>query len=270
MALSKPNIGTVAQINQSSNKRFIWYFLVVSFLCALPAFILYAGYDNVQILFIFFQIITLIIASFHIYFINEKLGWDEELIFLKKLLFTVGIMICSMLFFYAVCHYLVLKAVPDYVNLYLPSIFVFIIPFFVIATFDKAMQISPVRYKLWFYKENMYITDPDLIDYSNSHLMSFEFPKKYNDTVISNFKFKAPLDIQFAEMFYNYINEYNDAYRESQIEYQDSMSKAYGWLFYIKPNTWWKSKRIIDPHLTMRQNKLREQDVIVPKRFIVE
>jgi hypothetical protein len=73
MALSKPNIGTVAQINQSSNKRFIWYFLVVSFLCALPAFILYAGYDNVQILFIFFQIITLIIASFHIYFINEKL-----------------------------------------------------------------------------------------------------------------------------------------------------------------------------------------------------
>ena len=64
-----------------------------------------------------------------------------------------------------------------------------------------------------------------------------------------------------------YITEYNDKNRENPIEFQDSMSKAYGWYFFIKPASWWK--RILDPHLTVKQNQIKEHEVIAPKRFVV-
>ena len=266
----KPNVGHLSRINQSPNKKFIWYFLIVSILCGLPAFILFSGHDDVLFLYVLLQFITLCIAAFHIYFINEKLVWDDEMIFTKKLMFTCGITICGMLIFFSLCKYLIIKDYPEYSILYVTSLLIFIVPIFVIATFEKAMNLQPKKYKLWFYSDSIKAPDPDLIDFSNSYLLSFEFPKKYNDTVISNFKFKAPIDMQFGELFYNYLLEYNDTHRESIIEYQDMMSKSYGWLFYVKAKYWWNSEKIIDPHLTIRQNKVLEHNVIIPKRFIVE
>ncbi|MBK6444588.1 MAG: hypothetical protein IPO39_00325 [Bacteroidetes bacterium] len=269
MGFFKPNVGMASKINKSPNKRFIWYFILLSFFCALPGLFLLGGVSEAQKFFVLFQITTLLLAIFHIYYINTRLVWIDKFIFTKKLFFTIGIIAGSMFFFFLLSKFLVLKRSPDYISLFLPAFLVFIVPFFFIATFDKAMQIPMRKYKLWFYSENAKMPDLDLIDFSNSYILSFEFPKKYNDTSISNFKFKAPLDMQFGELFFMYITEYNDKNRENPIDYQDSLSKAYGWLFYIKPNAWWKRKRILDPHLTVKQNQIKENEVIAPKRFIV-
>ncbi|MFN8143759.1 MAG: TssN family type VI secretion system protein [Bacteroidia bacterium] len=265
----KVNLGTASKINSSPNKRFIWYFLLISLGCSLSGLVLLSGHDDAGKLFVWLQITTLLFACFHIYYINTRLVWLENLQFLKKLFFTLGITMGSMLFFFLLGKFLVLRKAPDYIPLFLPAFLVFVIPFFFIATFDKAMQIPMRKYKLWFYNENAKMPDLDLIDFSNSYILSFEFPKKYNDTSISNFKFKAPVDMQFGELFFMYITEYNDKNRENPIEFQDSMSKAYGWIFYIKPASWWKRKRILDPHLTVKQNQIKEHEVIAPKRFVV-
>lgn len=265
----KPGVSTIGKINKSPNKRFIWYFLLLSLLCALPGLLLLGGIGEAQKLFVIVQLTTLVLAAFHVYYINTRLAWIDKSVFLKKLAFTAGIVIGAMLFFFLLAKFLVLKKNPDYIPLFIPAFLVFIVPFFFVATFDKAMQIPGRKYKLWYYSEDAKMPDLDLVDFSNSYILSFEFPKKYNDTTISNFKFKAPLDMQFGELFFMYITEYNDKNRENPIEYQDDLSKAYGWLFYIKPNVWWKPKRILDPHLSVKQNQIREHEVIAPKRYIV-
>jgi hypothetical protein len=269
MGIPRPNAGHAAVINKSPSKEFIWYFILVSLITSLSSFILFIDFENVATYYLIIQFITLIFGSIHIYFLNKKLKWHKDFLLGKKLLFTYAISLCSMLFFYLLCRYVVLRNEEGYSKLYITSILVFILPLFVVATFDKAMQIEPRNYKLWFYNDNANSQDPDLIDFTNSYLLSFEFPKKYNDQVISNFKFKAPLDMQFGELFYNYIKEYNDAHRENAIEYLDQMSNSYGWLFALKKKSWWQNDRIIDPHLSIRQNKILEHDVILPKRFIV-
>ena len=80
-------------------------------------------------------------------------------------------------------------------------------------------------------------------------------------------KFKAPLNsINFGDLLYMYLYEYNDRNRESPIEYMDSAQNRYEWLFYVKPKHWWNSKKMIDPSLTVRENKIKENVVIVPYR----
>ncbi|MBL0104985.1 MAG: hypothetical protein IPP51_15215 [Bacteroidetes bacterium] len=269
MGIPRPNAGHAALINKSPLKRFIWYFLITSLLVALPSLILLGGYENASVNYVIFIVFALITGFFHVFFINEKLKWGDRSVLAKKISFTAGVMFCSMLLFYLLCRFLILKNVEGYSELYISALLAFIIPFFVVASFDKAMNIQPRKYKLWFFNDNINAQDPDLIDFSNSYLLSFEFPKKYNDTIISNFKFKAPVDMHFGELFYNYIKEYNDAHRENPIEYQDALSDSYGWLFSIKKRAWWQKERILDPHLTIRQNKILEHDVILPKRFIV-
>ncbi|MBL0138926.1 MAG: hypothetical protein IPP86_10405 [Bacteroidetes bacterium] len=268
-SVPKPGMGAVGRINNSTNKRFIWYLILLSFVCSLPGFILLGGIGEASKLFVLLQFTTLCFAIFHVYYINTRLEWNENMIFLKKFSFTLGVVLCSMIFFFLLSKFLILRKNPEYISLFLPAFLVFILPFFFVATFDKAMQIPSRKYKLWFYSDNTKMPDLDLVDFSNSYILSFEFPKKYNDTSISNFKFKAPLDMQFGELFFMYITEYNDKNRENPIEYQDGMSKSYGWIFYVKPNAWWKTSRILDPHLSVKQNQMKEHEVIAPKRYIV-
>jgi hypothetical protein len=73
----------------------------------------------------------------------------------------------------------------------------------------------------------------------------------------------------FSDLFYGYLNEYNDAHRDNQIEYQDQSGNPYGWLFYVKTGSRWKTV-ILDPHLTISQNGIKENFIIAPKRYITE
>ena len=129
------------------------------------------------------------------------------------------------------------------------------------------MAIPPEEYKKWFYPQKMEIPDMDKIDFINSYVLTFEVYKKDNERLPTFMKFKAPINtITFGELFYMYIFEYNDRNRESQIEFMDISQNRYAWLFYVKPKHWWNSKQMIDPSLTVRENKIRENVVIVPYR----
>ena len=144
---------------------------------------------------------------------------------------------------------------------------VFTFPILFQSIFDFAMAVPAVEYKKWYYPQKVEIPDLDKVDFTNSYVLTLEVRKKDNERMPTFMKFKAPLNnINFGDMFFLYLYEYNEAHREGPIEYMDANQKIYGWLFYIKPKHWWNSKRVLDPSLTIRENKIKENGVIVPER----
>ncbi len=111
-SVPKPSMGTVGRINNSSNKRFIWYLILLSLVCSLPGLILLGGIGEASRLFVLLQITTLCLAIFHVYYINTRLDWNENMIFLKKLSFTLGVVLCSMIFFFLLSKFLILRKNP--------------------------------------------------------------------------------------------------------------------------------------------------------------
>lgn len=270
MGSPKPNAGHVAAINKSPFKRYVWYALVSTVLLSLGNLLFFLDFEDIGLFYPILQLYSVVLGSCHLYLLDKKLTWSDPSPFWRKAFYSLLIVLLAIFLFYLIGYFLVAPIDRGYQVIYMTAILPFLLPFLIVAAFVKAMQIPDKVFKLWFYSDVTHSLDPDLIDFSNSYLLSFEFPKKYGDSVISNFKFKAPLDMQFGELFYNYIKEYNDAHRENPIEYQDNKSKSYGWLFTAKKNAWWKENRILDPHMTIRQNRLQEHDVIMPKRYVVD
>jgi hypothetical protein len=60
--------------------------------------------------------------------------------------------------------------------------------------------------------------------------------------------------------------EYNEKNREKPVQYLNDNQQSYQWLFHVKPQRWWQSRRYIDPSLTIRENKINENFVIVSER----
>jgi hypothetical protein len=147
------------------------------------------------------------------------------------------------------------------------SLLLFMFPLLTISTFDFAVIIPTPIYKKWKYPENIIMPDPDSIDFSNSHIVTFELKKSLRDKGNTFMKFKAPQDrLSFGELFLFCMTEYNERNRENPIEYLDDLHKPFEWLFHIKPQKWWQSKVYIDPSLTVRENKIRENIIIVSER----
>lgn len=125
---------------------------------------------------------------------------------------------------------------------------------------------SPKVYKKWTYPENAEMPDMDLIDFSAICLITFEIHKKNNDRHPTSMRFKAPMHISFGELFYLCLNDYNEVNPSTPIEYIDRDGKYYAWQFYEKPKHWWQAKKYIDPSITVMENKIKTNSVIVPYR----
>ncbi len=143
----------------------------------------------------------------------------------------------------------------------------FLFPLLMLLTVETAITIPKEEFKTWLFPARMEMPDIDKLDFTNSLVLTFHVQKKDNDRLPTVMKFKAPqTNINFGDLFYMYISEYNDANRESPIEYIDPTQNRYEWIFYIKPKYWWNQKKVIDPSLTVRENNMKENMVIVPYR----
>ena len=107
----------------------------------------------------------------------------------------------------------------------------------------------------------------DSIDFNNSYVLTFKLKKNMDDFEYTLIKFKSPLDrLTFGDLFYLYVDEYNEKHRDYPIQYLNKLNQPHEWIFYIKPSKWWQSKKYIDPSLTIRENKIGENFVIVSER----
>jgi hypothetical protein len=144
----------------------------------------------------------------------------------------------------------------------------FFIPYLVDLAFQKFAAIPPEIYKVWYHPSDYEEPDFERMDLSKMFLLDIEFSKYPNDPTISNFKAKAPLEMNFSDWFVSFIANYNMKFDESQIQYTNAEGEPHGWIFYTKGN-FFTGKKYIDPDVTIKGNKLRENEAVVAKRVEV-
>jgi hypothetical protein len=141
----------------------------------------------------------------------------------------------------------------------------FLFPVFVAKVYQTYLAIPLREYKKWYYPVGQPLPDMDLLDLSRVLVIQFEFTKKFNESAFTNFRAKAPNAMLFGELFFIFLNDYNDRNAGSPIEYLTPDGTPYGWLFY-KKGPWYKRRKYMDPDLTFQANNIVDNETIVAVR----
>jgi hypothetical protein len=141
-----------------------------------------------------------------------------------------------------------------------------LVPYFVYQTYLKSVAIPPKIYKEWYYPAHAQEPDLEEAKLKNLLVISFEFQKQMEDRYFTNFRAKAPVDMEFGQLFYYFINDYNDRHGGSSIRYSNMQGDLHGWIFYRKPKWYHLSTKYIDTEKTIFINNIRENDVIICNR----
>lgn len=249
------------------SKKAIWYLLISVAVFALTGLLIAAGiFSNYNRYFIFFQVLFLLYGGLHIYMMHRKMDWGKDKqSFWPDLIFTLLTGLAG-----AICFMLAYRWVNREgleISMMWSTIF-FIIPLFVWHTFLTAMAIPPKVLNQWYYPVHEPMEDPEESKLKNMLLISFEFQKNGHDSFFTNFRAKAPVDMELGELFYYFINDYNERHPQGQILFSSGIGKPHGWMFYKKPKWYTILTTYMDADKTIFLNRIRENDVIVCSRII--
>jgi hypothetical protein len=240
---------------------FLLFFCVIA-LAALPGF-----FNKSLTVFLCLQAYFLLLGSFHVFFMKTNIGWAKEgSVFIPELLFTIMISLFGCMAFLAIYQW-INKNGMQYILA--SSILFFIIPFFFYYAFHGAMSIPPKVLKQWYYPVGEEIEEPEDSKMKNLLVISFEFQKHSDDAQITNFRAKAPRDMEFGQLFYYFINDYNEMHKTSKIQYTNGSGKPQGWIFYKKPKWHSVATQYVDADKTIFTNRIHENDVIICSRIHV-
>jgi len=254
----------IGNVKKAANKKFAWYVIIFAVVLSLPFAYSYAYPENSQGYYMAIQVYMLVGGIIHLVLMGNVFGWKNSFSFWEKLEMTLAIFFLNFLLAAAVIYFSPMK---PFFLLFPTAAIVFFFPVLFHSIFDFAMAIPAEEYKNWYYPQKVEMPDMDKVDFTNSYVLTLEIRKRDNERTPTLMKFKAPLhNINFGDMFFMYLYEYNEKHREVPIEYMDASQKNYGWLFYVKPKHWWNSRIMIDPSLTIRENKIKENGIIVPYR----
>ncbi|AEH02104.1 TssN family type VI secretion system protein [Lacinutrix sp. 5H-3-7-4] len=214
--------------------------------------------------FIGIQIIFLILGILHIYVIDKffpDLTKDKSGIF-HELLFTIIVLCLGLIVYLNVVN----RFRPSFSFTFLGASIVFLIPFLFNKLYKFAYNIPVSVYNKWIYPLDNSIKEPTKNELTNPAVISFEFQKNNDDKDITNFRIKAPENMDFGKLFYFFINDYNERHPESKIEYLNPATmQPQQWIFFFKPN-WLGNLKHIDYNKTVSHNNVKENDVIVCQR----
>lgn len=213
-----------------------------------------------------YQFIFLVFGGLHLYFMDRMLPWSRgERTFWLELSFTLAIGLFGTILFIWVYN---LFNKQGLVFIMAGSILFFIIPFFFQNAFYSAIAISPKVRKHWIYPVQNIMEEPDESKLKNMLVVSFELEKQDGDVKVTNFRAKAPVDMNFSQLFYYFLNDYNDRNPGSKIQFLNTTGDPYGWIFYKKPK--WNSffTKYLDAEKTVYNNRIKENDVIICSRIL--
>jgi len=263
-------IGLVKKLRKlfTKNKKLaIFYALFILLTFALTGLLSWQKVLNDSPLnsFIGIQFVFLLLGLIHLYILNTffpELS-NEDSNFFGGFLFTLAVMCIGFIAFSNVVN----TFRPAFSFTFLGSGLFFLIPFLIKKLYDFAINIPVPIYKKWLYPLNPNFKDPTQNELTNPAVISFEFQKKHEDDDITNFRIKAPENMEFGKLFYFFINDYNTRHPEDTIEFLDEQTQQpYEWIFYFKPN-WLGNLNHIDFSKTVLNNTIRENSVIVCQRF---
>jgi type VI secretion system TssN-like protein len=257
-------IGRIRGGFKAFSKRTIVYTLIyVAFFALAGLCIGLSLFSQYFYYFIFFQVIFLAAGCLHLLTMRHWLKWTGPGAFWPELLLGVVIMLLGAVGMIMTWRILNKEGAEIAMS---TSVLFFILPYFINQTYLKAVAIPPRIYRQWYYPVHIDEPDPDESKLKNLLVISFEFQKQMTDKYFTNFRAKAPADMEFGQLFYYFINDYNERHNDAVIRYSDHLGDLHGWIFYRKPKWYHLSTRYIDTEKTIFINNIRENDVIICNR----
>ena len=228
----------------------------------------YFNDDNLFAIFWFFTGIFLIFGIIHIVFFHKKYFYsnkdNKDKVLFGEILFCLALIFFTVAVFSSLQYFLKDRGFLFYPMLM--SLLAFFIPLTVLHTFEAAYNIPATEFSVWQYPIHNPIELPDEKAGEKVLVIAFEIAKKKTDPVKTNFRAKGPETMKLGDLYYHFINDYNDAQSETPIEYAENDDIAYEWWFRVKKR-WYQFRRILDPELSVRENRIKENSIIICERI---
>ena len=256
----------VRKIFTKQKKQAILYAIFILITFALVGFLSSSKFLNDTALnsFIGMQIVFLLLGILHLYIMRKFFDTlsEDKSDFFSEFLFTIAITLIGLFAFLNV-----VTRFRDGINYtFLASAIIFIVPCLVYKLYEYSLLIPVPVFKKWFYPLEVDVKEPTKKELQNPLVISFEFQKKQDLPDVTNFRVKAPENMEFGKLFYFFINDYNERHPESKIDFLDyNTQEPHGWIFYKKPN-WIRSLRHINFSKSVLGNDIKEDYVIVCQR----
>lgn len=255
----------VRQLFTKNKKKAILYAVVLFILFALVGVLSSSKVLNDTPLnsFIGFQILFLVLGGIHVWGIRRFFGdlGEDKNNFINEFFFSLALLLIGLIAFFRVTSYF--KS--DFRFIFLASSICFIVPLMFYKMYEHALLIPMKIYQQWLYPLGADIKEPTSNELKNPLVISFEFKKQLDNGDVTNFRVKAPENLEFGKLFYFFLNDYNERHPEEEIEFLNEDRTAQEWIFYRKPS-FFKSSKYINPERTVTINNLREDDVIICQR----
>jgi|JI10StandDraft_1071094.scaffolds.fasta_scaffold97348_3 hypothetical protein len=260
MIRSKPGI---------DKKQVLKYSLLMILVFGLCTIFVFTNDSSVLTNYILIQVFSLLMGIAHCWLMYIWFKWTSRDSFWPEMWFTTFITLLACTAFMLFGTYFMFGSDPaekkSWVLWFGTGFIPFLIPYFVLKSFDFNWSIPQNQYKLWYHPLTDDIPDPmqyDLADHMKVIAIELDPNEK---TVTKNIKVKAPERMELGHYFMSFIEQYNLRNPEEPIELRDSDGMAQGWIFYLKTK-WYKSAKVFDADMTFNDNTIRENDTIVAER----
>ncbi|HRI21124.1 MAG TPA: TssN family type VI secretion system protein [Panacibacter sp.] len=226
--------------------------------------------DNLFTVFWFLAGIFLFFGIIHLAFVHKKYfdsrNQDKTKALLGEIIFGLSIVLFTIVIF-STLKFFINPAERDF--LFYPMVMSglsFFVPMLFLQTFNAAYNIPAAVFKTWQYPLNE-IELPDEDPREKIIVMGFEIAKKVTDKRKTFFRAKAPESMKLGDLYYHFINDYNEVQSETPIELAGNEDlETHEWWFRIKPK-WYQFQRILDPDISVRENGIKENSVIICERI---
>jgi hypothetical protein len=252
----------------ASGKKPTIYSIVSSIIVSLIAYVSRFVSDHTFTVYCIISGVFLLFGMIHVAIVNKKYFYaadNSNKMLVAEIMFGFSVIFFVVVIFSSLQYFLS----GDKEYLFYPMLFSmlsFFIPILVLQTFNAAFNIPPAAFITWSYPLNQQMDLPDENPGEKLYVIGFEIAKKNSDVNKTYFRAKAPEGMKLGELYYFFINDYNELQSETPIEFATNDFDAYEWWFRRKPK-WYEGQRILNPDITIRENGIKENTVIICERI---
>lgn len=212
-------------------------------------------------LFLLFGILHILFVHNRYFYVHKHNG---NKVLIAEILFGFSVVLFTVVVFAALQYFM--KGDRDF--LFYPiitSTLLFFVPLLFFHSFQAAYAIPDAVFRTWQYPVGQPIELPEDNPREKLLVTGFEIAKKASDRKKTYFRARAYETMKLGDLFYHFINDYNDLHRDTTIEYTDREHEPYEWCFY-KKGKWYQLQTILNPEFTIRESGIRENSVIICER----
>lgn len=243
----------------------VFYIILMSLLLAFPSLLRLFGIDLTElVILIIAQAFITAIGILHVSLVSPTLPWYKTQPFSMQITFIF----CILFFSYFLNNLSFSIQEGQFSPVWHLSLLWFLIPVLLKKTSDELMSVPDKTYKLWYYPVNNSFEDPSEQELENPIIISLIFRKNEKSHELTTFRVKAPVGMKFGQLFYYFINDYNDRHPEGTISYMADSLEPCGWIFKKSTKGIFGTRTVIDPESSVYTNEIKENDLLYCHRIL--